>query len=42
MNPYRKLPIYTDSILNQYKSSLQPQVELPLHVYAVARARTSG
>ena len=42
VNPYRKLPIYTDSILNQYKSSLQPQVELPPHVYAVASSAHLG
>ena len=42
VNPYRKLPIYSDKILQQYKASLQPQAELPPHVYAVAASAHLG
>ena len=42
VNPYRKLNCYTDKVLDQYKSSLQPQAELPPHVYAVASSAHLG
>jgi len=42
VNPYKKLPLYTDETLQAYKSSLAPQVELPPHVYAVAASAHSG
>ena len=42
VNPYRKLNCYTDKVLEQYKASLQPQAELPPHVYAVASSAHLG
>ena len=42
VNPYRQLPLYTDEVLGQYKASLQPQAELPPHVYAVAASAHMG
>ena len=42
VNPYRKLNCYTDRVLEQYKASLQPQAELPPHVYAVASSAHLG
>ena len=42
VNPYRKLSCYTDKVLEQYKASLQPQAELPPHVYAVASSAHLG
>ena len=36
VNPYRQLPLYTAEVLTAYKLSLQPQAELPPHVFAVA------
>ena len=42
VNPYRQLPLYTDEVLQQYKASLQPQAELPPHVYAVAASAHMG
>ena len=42
VNPYRKLQCYTDQVLQQYKQSLQPQAELPPHVYAVASSAHLG
>ena len=42
VNPYRKLNCYTGKVLEQYKASLQPQAELPPHVYAVASSAHLG
>ena len=42
VNPYRKLNCYSDKVLEQYKASLQPQAELPPHVYAVASSAHLG
>ena len=42
VNPYRKLQCYTDQVLQQYTQSLQPQAELPPHVYAVASSAHLG
>jgi myosin heavy subunit len=42
VNPYRKLPLYTDELLHMYKSSLHPQAELAPHVYAVAGSAHMG
>mmetsp|Transcript_24541 Transcript_24541/g.80804 ORF Transcript_24541/g.80804 Transcript_24541/m.80804 type:complete len:1323 (+) Transcript_24541:97-4065(+) len=42
VNPYKKLPLYTEETLQAYKASLAPQVELPPHVYAVASSAHSG
>jgi myosin-5 len=42
VNPYRQLPLYTAEVLEAYKLSLQPQAELPPHVYAVAASAHLG
>ena len=42
VNPYRQLPLYTPETLEAYKHSLQPQAELPPHVYAVAASAHLG
>lgn len=42
VNPYRKLPLYTDELLQMYKLSLHPQSELAPHVYAVAGSAHMG
>jgi len=42
VNPYRQLPLYRPEILDAYKVSLQPQAELPPHVYAVAASAHLG
>ena len=42
VNPYRALPLYAKETLQTYKASLQPQAELPPHVYAVASAAHMG
>ena len=42
VNPYRTLPLYTAEVLDLYRNSLQPQVELPPHVYAVAASAHLG
>ena len=36
VNPYRSLPLYTPEVLELYKDSLQPQMEMPPHVFGVA------
>eukprot|EP00308_Calcidiscus_leptoporus_P024250 CAMPEP_0119366430 /NCGR_PEP_ID=MMETSP1334-20130426/13293_1 /TAXON_ID=127549 /ORGANISM="Calcidiscus leptoporus, Strain RCC1130" /LENGTH=1364 /DNA_ID=CAMNT_0007382635 /DNA_START=58 /DNA_END=4152 /DNA_ORIENTATION=+ len=43
VNPYRTLGgLYSDASLKAYKSALQPQSDLPPHVYAVAAAAYTG
>ena len=42
VNPYRALPLYSPQVLQAYKESLQPQAELPPHVYAVAASAHLG
>ena len=42
VNPYRQLPLYTEDALQAYKDSLQPQAELPPHVFAVAASAHLG
>ncbi|KOO33649.1 myosin motor domain [Chrysochromulina tobinii] len=42
VNPYRALPLYTPEVLELYKHSLQPQIELPPHVFAVASSAHLG
>ena len=42
VNPYRLLPLYTPEVLSSYQESLQPQAELPPHVYAVAASAHLG
>jgi len=42
VNPYRQLPLYTEDVLQAYKDSLQPQAELPPHVFAVAASAHLG
>ena len=42
VNPYRQLPLYTEEVLQAYRESLQPQIELPPHVYAVASSAHLG
>mmetsp|Transcript_4176 Transcript_4176/g.9039 ORF Transcript_4176/g.9039 Transcript_4176/m.9039 type:complete len:1309 (+) Transcript_4176:110-4036(+) len=43
VNPYRALnELYSPARLQQYKDSLQPQAELPPHVYAVAASAYTG
>jgi len=42
VNPYRSLPLYTPEVLELYKNSLQPQMELPPHVFAVAASAHLG
>ena len=42
VNPYRRLTLYTPELLEAYRNSLQPQAELPPHVYAVAASAYLG
>ena len=42
VNPYRQLPLYTPEVLKLYQDSLQPQSELPPHVYSVAASAHLG
>ena len=42
VNPYKQLPLYKPETLEAYRHSLQPQAELPPHVYAVASSAHSG
>ena len=42
VNPYQHLPLYTPNVLDAYMASLQPQADLPPHVYAVAASAHLG
>ena len=42
VNPYRQLPLYTEKILQCYRDSLQPQADLPPHVFATAASAHMG
>ena len=42
VNPYKQLPLYKPETLEAYRHSLQPQAELPPHVYAVAASAYLG